>query len=57
MPEPERGGGHWPLQYLTDQLTLFQPGREDYPHLLLLATPNVFHLPASLHMYVLSKYF
>jgi hypothetical protein len=34
-------------QYFADQLTLFEPGRADYPHLLLLA-PNVFHLPASL---------
>ena len=28
--------------YLTDQLTLFQPGRADYPHLLLLAPPMFF---------------
>ena len=41
-------GGHWSPQCLADQLTLFQPGRADYPHLLLLAPPNVFHLPASL---------
>ena len=29
-----RGGGATgpPPQYLSDQLTLFQPGREDYPH-------------------------
>ena len=26
-------------QCLADQLTLFQPGRADYPHLLLLAPP------------------
>ena len=38
-----RGGqrGHWPPQYLSDQLTLFQPRRAGYPHLLLLA-PNFF---------------
>ena len=35
-------GGHWPPQYLADQLTLFQPGRADYPHLLLLAPPMFF---------------
>ena len=48
MPEgPE--GPDWPLQYLADQLTLFQLGRADYPNLLLLAgTPNVFNLPATL---------
>ena len=37
MPEPGGPGG--PPQYLADQLTLFQPGRADYPHLLLLAPP------------------
>ena len=35
-------GGHWTPQYLSDQLTLFGPGRADYPHLLLLAPPKVF---------------
>ena len=30
-------GGHWP-----DHLTLFQPGREDYPHLILLAPLKFF---------------
>ena len=35
------GGGHWPPQYFADQLTLFEPGRADYPHLLLLA-PTMF---------------
>ena len=35
-------GGHWPPQYLADQLTLFQPGRADYPHLMLLAPPMFF---------------
>ena len=38
-----------PLQYFVDQLTLFEPGRADYPRLLLLAPPNVFHLLASLY--------
>ena len=35
-------GGHWPPQYFSDQLTLFEPGRADYPHLLLLAPPMFF---------------
>ena len=34
MPEPGAP------QYLSDQLTLFQPGRADYPHLLQLAPKN-----------------
>ena len=50
MPEPwgARGATGPPPQYLADQLTLFEPGRADYPHLLLLPPLNVFHLPASL---------
>ena len=35
-----RDTGHWPPQYLADQLTLYpiqKRGRADYPHLLLLA--------------------
>ena len=35
-------GGHWPPQYFADQLTLFEPGRADFPHLLLLAPPMFF---------------
>ena len=36
-------GGHCPPPpYLADQLTLFQPGRADNPHLLLLAPPMFF---------------
>jgi hypothetical protein len=31
-----------PPQYLADQLTLFQPERADYPHLLLLAPSQCF---------------
>ena len=41
VPEPGGPGGHWPPQYFADQLTLFEPGRADYPHLLLLA-PSMF---------------
>ena len=33
MPELERPGGPLAPQYLADQLTLFEPGRADYPHL------------------------
>ena len=32
-------GDIWPSQYLADQLTLFQPGRADDPHLSLLSPP------------------
>ena len=35
-------GATAPPQYLPDHLTLFQTGRADYPHLLLLAPPNFF---------------
>ena len=35
-------GGHRYPPYLADQLTLFQPGRAYYPHLLILATPMFF---------------
>ena len=35
-------GGHWPPQYFADHLTLFEPGRADYLHLLLLAPPPMF---------------
>ena len=36
------GRGHWFPQYFADQLTLFEPGRADYPHLSLLAPPQCF---------------
>ena len=51
MPEPGGPGGPLPPppQYLADQLTLFEPRRADYPHLVLLWAPQkFFHLPASL---------
>ena len=41
MPEPGGHGGHWPSQYLADQLTLFQPGEGRLSPLLLL-TPTIF---------------
>ena len=44
----EPGGHTAPPQYFADQLTLFGPGRADYPHLLKKTPPNVFHLPPSL---------
>ena len=34
VPEPGGPGGSLAPQYLADQLTLFEPGRADYPHLL-----------------------
>ena len=42
MPEPGGPGGPLAPQYLSDQLTLFEPGRADYPHLSLLAPPIFF---------------
>ena len=42
MLESGGQGGHWPPQYLAHQLTLFETGRADYPHLLLLAPPQCF---------------
>ena len=36
------GGATGPPQYLADQLILFQPGRAEYPHQLLLAPPMFF---------------
>ena len=42
MPETGRPGEPLAPQYLVVQLTLFQPGRTDYPHLLLLAPPMFF---------------
>ena len=44
-----RGGPEGARSNFADHLTLFKPGRSDYPQPLLLAPPpNVFHLPASL---------
>ena len=37
-----RGATGPPPQYFADQLTLFEPGRADYPQLLLLAPPMFF---------------
>ena len=42
MPEPGGQGGHLLPQYLAGQLTLFELGRAEYPHLLLLALPMFF---------------
>ena len=41
VPEPGGPGGPLASQYFVDQLTLFESGRQDYPHLLLLA-PQCF---------------
>ena len=35
---------HTVQQYMADQLTRFEPGRADYPHLLILSPPKYFHL-------------
>ena len=35
---PEPGGPLAPPQYFADQLTLLEPGRADFPHLLLLSS-------------------
>ena len=35
-------GGHWPPQYLADQLTLFRPWGADSAHPLLVAPPIFF---------------
>ena len=54
MPEPGGPGGPLaPPQYLGDQLTLFEPGRAYYPHLLLKAPPNFFTFRH--HCYVAGK--
>ena len=45
---------YWLPQYLADQLTLFQTGRTDYPHLLLLAPPMFFTFR---HHWVSSPFF
>ena len=39
-----------PTTIFADQLTLFEPERADYPHLL---APNVFHLPTALYRILL----
>ena len=61
MPEPVGPGGLLAPQYFEDQLTLFEHGRADYPHLLLLPPPpkkkNVFHLPAALKLKTRSDWF
>ena len=48
MPELGGQGGHWPPQYLADQLTLFQPGEGRLSPPITTGPPNVSHLPASL---------
>ena len=44
-PGPSQAGGpgrHMPPHFLADQLTLSQPGRAHYPHLVLPAPPRIF---------------
>ena len=38
-------GVPWHTQILADQLTLFQPGRTDYAHLITTGTPGFSDLP------------
>ena len=40
-------GGQWPPQYFADQLTLFEPGRADYP-------PHYYWPPPPLQCFSLS---
>ena len=54
-PEPGGQGGHWPPQYLADQLTLFQLGEGRLSPPISTGPPNVFHLPASLEIYYSGK--
>ena len=37
-------------QILADQLTLFQPGRTDYAHLITTGTPRFSDLPTALNL-------
>ena len=41
-------GVPWHTQILADQLTLFQPGRTDYAHLITTGTPGFSDLPTAL---------
>ena len=43
----EKGGGHVP-QFLADQLTLSQPGGQDYSHCISTGTPGFLDLPTAL---------
>ena len=51
-PEPGGQGGHWPPQYLADQLTLFQLGEGRLSPPISTGPLNNFHLPASLHLII-----
>ena len=46
-------GCHWQPQFLADQLTLFQPGRADYSHQLLMVLPNFVTFKASLDLHLM----
>ena len=57
-------GVPWHTQILADQLTLFQPGGQDYAHLITTGTPGFSDLPTALYstvidfedMYVIGNY-
>ena len=44
-------GVPWHTQVLADQLTLFQPGRTDYAHLITTDTPGFSDLPTALYFH------
>ena len=41
-------GVPWQTQILADQLTLFQPGGTDFPHIITIGTPGFSNLPTAL---------
>ena len=43
------GGAMAPPDFLSDQLTLSQPGGADYPHHITTGTPGFLDLPTALH--------
>ena len=50
-------GATAPPPYFADQLTLFELGRADYPHLLLLAPPMFFTFRHHWHTYQIHTFF
>ena len=52
-----RGCQEWHFQFLADELTLFQPGRADSAHPLLLTPPHFFTFPVTVLYVPWIKYF
>ena len=48
-------GVPWHTQILADQVTLFQPGGTDYPHLITTGTPGFSDLPMALLLSELAR--